>query len=33
MSNQFNLPHADSNQVVETAQEQSMEAGCTRAQF
>jgi hypothetical protein len=29
MSNQFNLPQVDSNEVVETSQGWSMETGCT----
>ena len=33
MSNQFNLPQVNSNQVVETSQGWSMETGCTWAQF
>ena len=31
--NQLTLPQVDSNQVVETSQEWSMETGCTWAQF
>jgi hypothetical protein len=33
MSNQFNLPQVDSNQVVETSHGWSIETGCTWAQF
>ena len=33
MSNQWKLPHVDSNQVVETSQGWSIETGCSWAQF
>ena len=33
MSNQWNLPQVDFNQVIETSQGWSMETGCTWAQF